>query len=355
MKYTKLLIQNFRGIQNLEIKDFKQVNLLVGRNNCSKTSVLEALFLISGIGNPQLPINIHFFRDLSLAKAEDFDGLFYNLDFNRLPQIQAIVQEANEKERTLTIAPLYAKYAKIVSSSDQLKKEDLSQFSEQTLNITTSISQDLEGIRLEFNDDQQVGHAEAHLKGGQLQFVFPVNYKEYIRCAFLSTKTAMSQLDQRLSQLLVQKNLAPIILVLKEIEPALSDIRMGANGMIYVDIGLDKLLPLNLMGDGTRRLLAILSAIFDMKNGILLIDEIENGFHYSSLTTLWKAVVRAAQEFNVQIFATTHSYECIEAFAKSEYPEICLYRIDRTANKHQAFASTAKMLRVGIENDFEVR
>jgi predicted ATP-dependent endonuclease of OLD family len=355
MKYTKLVIQNFRGIQTLEIKDFKQVNLLAGRNNCGKTSVLEALFLISGMANPQLPVTINFFRDLGLAKDEAFDCLFYKLDFNRLPRIEAIVQEVTEKppkQRTLTIAPLYANYL-LSLEQKELKKKDLGQLSDQSFNITTSTLQLIEGIRLDFSEDQYTGHAEAHLE--DQKFIFQDGYKESLRCAFLSTKTAMSQLDRRLEQLLVQKNLDKIILVLKEIEPSLSDIRMGVNGMIYVDIGLDKLLPLSLMGDGTRRLLAILSAVFDMKNGILLLDEIENGFHYSSLKTLWKAIGRAAQEFNVQIFATTHSYECIEAFAKSGYPEICFCRIDRTATKHQAFAYSTEVLRAGLEKAFEVR
>lgn len=354
MKLTRLIIQNFRGIQTLDIKDFQQVNLLVGRNNCGKTSVLEALFLISGMGNPQLPVNINFFRDIILTEGEDFNYLFYNLDFNQSPQIEATITEVVEK-RTLTITPVYADY--ISSDGKELKKKDLSQFSDQSINVTTSTLQLIEGIRLKFSEDQQVGHAEAHLKEGQITFVFPASesYKESLRCTFLINQTRMVQLDKRLGRLIVQKNLEKIISVLKEIEPTLNDIRLGANGIIYTDIGLDKLMPLNLLGDGIRRLLAIVSAVFDAKNGILLIDEIENGFHYTSLKTLWKAVFRAAQDFNVQIFATTHSYECIEAFANSEFSEIALYRIDRTAGKHQAFFYSADMLRIGVEEEFEVR
>ncbi len=354
MKFTKLTIQNFRGIQTLDIKDFQRVNLLVGRNNCGKTSVLEALFLISGMGNPQLPVNIHFFRDIGLTEGEDFNYLFYNLDFEQSPQIEATITKVLKK-RTLTIAPVYADY--ISTDGKELKKKDLSQFSDQSINVTTSTLQLIEGIRLKFNEDQQVGYAEAHLKEGQITFVFPASesYKESLRCTFLINKTTRLQLDKRLDRLIVQKNLEEIISVLKEIEPTLKDIRLGANGIIYTDIGLDKLMPLNLLGDGIRRLLAIVSAVFDAKNGILLIDEIENGFHYTSLKTLWKAVCRAAQDFNVQIFATTHSYECIEAFANSEFPEIALYRIDRTDGKHQAFFYSAEVLRAGIEKEFEVR
>lgn len=351
MKYTQLAIQNFRSIQSLEIRDFKQVNLLVGRNNCGKTSVLEALFLISGMSNPQLPINIHLFRGIGLTENEDFNYLFYNLDFNQSPQIQAIGQEATK--RTLTITPRYAD--SIFSDGKEMKKKDFGQFSDQSINVTTSTLQLLECIRLDFNEGQQVGYVEAHLKEGQIKFVLSENYKESLRCTFFTNTTTTVELDKRLERLIIQKNLGKIILILKEIEPTLSDIRLGAHGMIYTDIGLDKLMPLNLLGDGIRHLLAILSAVLDTKNGILLIDEIENGFHYTSLKTLWEAVCRAAQEFNVQIFATTHSYECIEAFANLESPEIALYRIDRTAGKHQAFFYSAELLRAGIEKEFEVR
>ncbi|NJO17966.1 MAG: AAA family ATPase [Thioploca sp.] len=357
MKLTKLTIQNFRGIQTLDIKDFQRVNLLVGRNNCGKTSVLEALFLISSMSNPQSPVNIHFLRDLGFIEGEDFSYLFFNFDLNQLPQIAATVKEVIEKQRTLTIKPLYASY--ISANEKELQKKDLGPFSDQAINVTTSTLQFMEGIQLDFKEDQRLGHAEVHLKEGQFKFSssFPDLYKESLRCIFLVNRIGMRQPDiyKRLDRLRVQKSLQEIISVLKEIESGLSDIHLGANDIIYADIGLDKLIPLNLLGDGIRHLLTILSAVFEAKNGILLIDEIENGLHYTSLKTLWKAVFRAAQDFNVQIFATTHSYECIEAFANSEFSEIALYRIDRSDGKHQAFCYSAEVLRAGVEKEFEVR
>ena len=356
MKLTKLTIQNFRGIQTLDIKDFQRVNLLVGRNNCGKTSVLEALFLISGMSNPQSPVNIHFLRDLGFIEGEDFSYLFFNFDLNQLPQIAATV-EVREKPRSLTIKPLYANY--ISANEKELQKKNLGQFSDQAINVTTSTLQFMEGIQLDFKEDQRLGHAEVYLKEGQFKFSssFSDLYNESLRCIFLVNRIGIRQPDiyKRLDRLRVQKSLQEIISVLKEIESGLSDVHLGANDIIYADIGLDKLIPINLLGDGIRHLLTILSAVFEAKNGILLIDEIENGFHYTSLKTLWKAVCRAAQDFNVQIFATTHSYECIEAFANSEFSEIALYRIDRTAGKHQAFFYSAEVLRAGIEREFEVR
>jgi len=110
-----------------------------------------------------------------------------------------------------------------------------------------------------------------------------------------------------------------------------------------------------------RRILAMMAAIAAMKNGVLLVDEIENGLHYASLSVMWKAIFTACKEYNVQLITTTHSYECIEAFSKvyemiePDGDDIRLYRIDREEDKHKAFVYTPQVLKAGIEKEFEVR
>ena len=107
-----------------------------------------------------------------------------------------------------------------------------------------------------------------------------------------------------------------------------------------------------------------LASISKNQNGILIIDEIENGFHYSAVSVLWKAVFRMASENNVQLFIVTHSYECIESFVnvhqtmKSELGEdfVSLFRIEKNAKgEHKAFQYEADILLVGVEEQFEVR
>lgn len=112
-----------------------------------------------------------------------------------------------------------------------------------------------------------------------------------------------------ISNIIIKKRMNTIVQILREIE----SIRMGNNENIYFNIGADELVPINIMGDGIIRTLSVLSSIYEMEHGILLIDKIENGLHYSSLKIFWKAILTAAQMFDVQIIATTHSYECIEA------------------------------------------
>jgi AAA15 family ATPase/GTPase len=78
--------------------------------------------------------------------------------------------------------------------------------------------------------------------------------------------------------------------------------------------GISEPLPIRGLGDGMQRMLGIALALVNAQNGLLLIDEIENGLHYSILADLWKLMFQVAHRLNVQVFVTTHSWDCITAF-----------------------------------------
>ena len=83
MKLQNITINNFRGIENLSLDDFGNINLLIGKNNVGKTSILESIFLILGPTNPSLPISINGFRNLVHTDGDDFRFIFHELDFNQ--------------------------------------------------------------------------------------------------------------------------------------------------------------------------------------------------------------------------------------------------------------------------------
>ena len=351
MQYQSVTIENFRGIQKLELTDLKKVNLLVGKNNCGKTSVLEAVFLLSGMSNPQLSVNIHTFRDLVLMGDDEFSFMFRDLDFATPISLQGIL---DNKKRSLTISPLYTGYALRKTNKQTGQQLD-------TTSSSTAAVRIVEGLDLKFQSESRQFNGRISLKEKEVSLKGKQEYKEKLHCSFMSPQTAMLQIDKRMEGLLVQKKLDNVLSILRGIEPNILDIRMGAGGMIYVDIRRERLLPINIMGDGMRRILAIIAAIADMKNGVLLVDEIENGLHYTSLSLAWKAILASCQEYNVQMIATTHSYECIEALSNT-YAEIepngdniRLYRIDQGDSKHQVFPFNTEVLRAGIEKAFEVR
>jgi AAA15 family ATPase/GTPase len=78
--------------------------------------------------------------------------------------------------------------------------------------------------------------------------------------------------------------------------------------------GVEEAVPLSSLGEGTSRALWIGSALANSGNGVLLIDEIENGLHYSVQQDLWQVIFETARELDVQVFATTHSFDCVQAF-----------------------------------------
>ncbi|MEA3445449.1 MAG: AAA family ATPase, partial [Bacteroidota bacterium] len=104
MYYNKIEINNFRGINSFAVEDLKDINLFVGKNNSSKTTVLEALFILLGASNPELLLRINNFRDLPMTDDNDLRFVFYNLDYSNNVKI---IAETTEKYgfRELRIKP----------------------------------------------------------------------------------------------------------------------------------------------------------------------------------------------------------------------------------------------------------
>jgi AAA15 family ATPase/GTPase len=81
--------------------------------------------------------------------------------------------------------------------------------------------------------------------------------------------------------------------------------------------GMNEPIPLRSLGDGMQRMLGIALALVNAKDGVLLVDEVENGLHYTILPQLWRLIFETARRLNVQVFATSHSWECIQAFQQA--------------------------------------
>jgi len=153
-----------------------------------------------------------------------------------------------------------------------------------------------------------------------------------------------------------------IVKFLKIIEPnlkSLSSVTMGNISMIHGDIGLKRKIPVCYMGEGVSKLLSIILAIANAKDGIVLLDEFENGIHHSVMEKVWEGIGRAAREFNCQIIATTHSYECLEAayngLSGDLRTDFTYLRLDRINNETKAKIFDFDMLQTAIETHSEVR
>ncbi|MDP8220316.1 MAG: AAA family ATPase [Candidatus Stygibacter frigidus] len=351
----ELYISNFRGISELMINDFKKVNLFVGNNNSGKSTILESIFLNIGATNPGLFRNINLFRQFAMLDSKILMSFFHNFNLDNDITINTIIKNPKQY-RNLSISPIYNEYgnSKIVKLSDNDSSE----------NSLTYFSY-IKGLenRLDYKESTK-GKSDKVISrmlidNPEIRIELPQNYSEKLFGVFIPPRKYIQDTVNRLENIKFKKEEATLIQILQEIEPELKSLEILANNVIAADIGRKNLIPINLMGDGINRLLVIILAIYDKKDGYILIDEIENGFHHKTLSTLWKAVFKAAEMLNVQIFATTHSWENIIKFnqvaVEESYKNVMLYRIEHKNDKNKAISYELDVLTQTIQSNWELR
>ena len=167
---------------------------------------------------------------------------------------------------------------------------------------------------------------------------------------------------ERLGAIDVKLELDDILNIMKIIEPrliSLSSVTQGNSSMVYGDIGLREKIPIPYMGEGIAKLLSYILAIANAKNGIVLIDEIENGLHHSVLPDVWKSIETISRKYNCQVILTTHSYEAIKAMVaglKTQGKNRWFYiRMDRENNAVVPKYYSPDVLQSTIDRDWEIR
>jgi len=95
------------------------------------------------------------------------------------------------------------------------------------------------------------------------------------------------------------------------------------------------------------------------KDGILLVDEIENGIHWTVLPEVWIFILKVAKRLNVQVFATTHSNDCLKAFHQATKEdkdmEGVAVRIEKKEAEFSAEIFDESRLSVIDKEDIEIR
>ncbi|MHB9292265.1 putative ATP/GTP phosphatase [Hollandina sp. SP2] len=340
-------ITNFRGFDFLELEGLSKVNLFVGKNNSGKTSILEALFLLIGMSNPALPNRINQIRGLNGTAAKQLDYLFYGLKRENMPLFSA--RFSDDSERSLK---LEAKY----------KQND-------AINNTASISTpELIGVDLFFgekSDGKESTHRKSSLtiKSNKITSTRPKDYHEEFSAVFLHDKNDLAVLS-RLTGMIKRKEDGYILEILQKFDVTIQGIKALPDGIFFDIKNINELVPLNIMGDGIRRFLHIVTAVYEKKGSFVCIDEIENGLHYSVYKLLWKSLLAFSRANDVQLFITTHNIETLacltsvledEEFASMrEYAQV--FTVSRTVkSEHKAYRYSFEGFKDAIDHETEIR
>lgn len=318
MLFTNIKISNFRSIKEFETTGFQRLNLLFGNNNCGKTTVIEALFLLCGFSNPILLHRINNLREYSSFSFDDLDLFFYKRNLANQIQIQGLLSDG--VDRSVLITPHKSKEQEIISLGEEAKsiftaENQEKEYDSLHLNFQTEYSGEINkgesSIVVVGNNKVTIEDNRKKVEG-RIGVKTDEKYKEELLAAFITPRSNESYYIKVLNALLEDKKKQDIVQALQKLDPSIADI-MVKEGELLCDVGFDKFLPINMMGDGIRRFMHIITVLYSVKGGALFVDEIDNGLHYSSTCILWKLIYEIAEELDVQVFATTHSLDTLRA------------------------------------------
>lgn len=270
---------------------------------------------------------------------------FYHLDTTNPIHIQVM----NEDTRDLCITVLKK------NISEKLLQTD-------TTGMISNVEEDMHGLLLDFHVNGVHFSSQLHRDSAQEQEITRIvdnHYQETMRCMYLSPKYDFNASIQGLKTIIQNKDEAYIVEGLQLIEPKVKDFVFTDNEML-VDIGLPRRIPVNMLGDGARKIVSLLTAVYDCKNGALLIDEISNGFHHSVMCSLWKVLINAAHKNDTQLFVTTHDIDSIKGLRDAALPgyesSVASFRLLKTSDDIlQAFHYSLQSLDYSITQEIEVR
>lgn len=370
-----LAVVRFRGIRELSIRRLGQVTLLAGRNGVGKTTVLEAVRVYAARGHHATLRALLEERDELLGMDRDERGV-QAVDFG------ALFHGWNPSGGRISVGPIAFAERLLVEQVDLIP--ELGPLIERSLPEAT-VNGSILGLRTRIRDAKQflpvVGVPEEH-GGGTVFTRAPVPAWHILRRSSDdssdSTRIRCHSLGPgRIRNVDIARYWERVVLTRHE-DAAVEALRLvmgervqrvavlGSDGRprrqsraIVQLKGVADRVPLRSLGDGAVRLLGVALALANCENGFLLIDEVENGIHHSLQKAFWRMVLSTAQANNVQVLATTHSFDCVQGFAEAsnEVSNIggALVRVDRRAGTTRAVEYSERDLRIAAEQTIEVR
>jgi len=361
--YRSFTATNYRCFESMTVKPLGAINLITGKNNVGKTALLEALFLHCGAYNPSLVMRVDAFRgidafkiELSKQAAVPWSSIFRGFDISKTVELvgentqtgtRLLQLRAIHDPSTLEPSALEGSYPLVAEETD----------------VPPSASEPRILLELAYESRERKGTVYLVLDSRGIRVV-PHPPAPPFPTFFQGDRVRIPLADdaERFGHLEIAGRQDVLLQFLRIIEPRLKRLAVivtGGQAAIHGDIGIGRLVPLPVMGGGIARLAGLVLSISNASNGVVLIDEIENGLHYSVLMSVWLAVAEAAREFGTQVFATTHSLECIkaahEAFAGDVECDFRLHRLEKTDDGIRAVTFSRKQLATAIATDLEVR
>jgi AAA15 family ATPase/GTPase len=358
-----LKIKNFRCFEEFDLLQFGRVNLLVGKNNSGKTSILEAIHILNSPSSFQPFLDIIDSRgEYSLSEKESnsstFDASHFFFEYKTHDEIYFDISGVNNENN---------------------KTRFSFQFTEQRQQFIERAAKEHKTIQI-FNTDigqsprpsyvmewKETGKSDSficlphnmairHMHSNQIEL-----NSQFVSLASSNVNTTIDQFNQ----IVLTPQEETLYESLRIIEPGIERIapiatqgyRGSRNGGFVVSINKQRV-PISSMGYGIWRMLEITLAMVNIPGGTLLIDEIDTGLHFSVMVDLWKLICKTAEKLDIQVFATTHNSDCWKSLAEVANSDdiasddITIHRIER--GKKTSVVFNEQEMAIAAERDIEV-
>lgn len=336
---NSLAIKNFRNLEDLQIESLGQINLITGKNNTGKTAFLEAVAIYQSKGDISIINELQWNRgeNRSARRPEFYFSLFTGHSVgNNFISIGTL-------NSSLFGAKAFG------SNSIVIKFSDLHVV---PVNLEIHYQNKVDKHPSFYDENNQyISGTRPKKKKFTLEFVSSPYLKER-QNGILWDKIVLTEKESN------------VVEALKIIENTTERITFVSTYNKRVPIikvkNFKNTVSLKSMGDGINRILDIILALVNVENGTLLIDEFENGLHYTSQKKLWEVIFFLSHKLKIQVFATTHSYDCIRSFQETineNKTDITtnLIRLDNKNGKIVQVGFDGDELKIATENNIEIR
>lgn len=368
-----LSITGFRGLPSLVLPKLGRVTLITGRNGAGKTTVLEAIQAYASRGRTSVLNSIlTSHQEFALVTDEDGDdtteadwgALFHRFPGRPVPNIRiGPVDDPNPLQIALT--PI----------TEELAEELEQYFPDATTTPTHAVAvtfrRATQFVPWYYDEDSvAIRRALRTLPSSRRQRLsdtrLPLGIKyERIGPGVWSSDRIARLLDHVSLTETAEQVLGSLSLILGEEVEGVAAVdqgvryRSGQRRVITKLKSYEDRLPLQSLGDGATRLFSVALALVNSKDGFLLIDEAENGIHYTVQKGYWDLVFRLADEHNVQVVATTHSLDCVlgfsEAAEENRKVEGVVIRLDKVDGNTRSTTYSEERLSRAATQDVELR
>lgn len=368
-----LTVEHYRSLRHLKIEGLGRVNLITGRNNSGKSSLLETFRILASAASPEVLFDILDFREEETGDSQpssrasaaespfDPSSLFYGFPtFSPDEEPITIAASGDHTSMSLSIAMVLSVESRETMQAVRTMREQAEVYGQEP--GIPALAIEIDGVKRV----QTLETIQFAARNRGFRSLMP-NDSRKVPCLFVSAyggeeTDALGELWDEIALSDLEHH---VVDALKIIDPTIGAVSMvgGARSRrirkaIVRGGNFARPVPMRSFGDGMNRVFGIGLSLVNAQDGLLLIDEFENGLHHTVQFEVWRAIFKLAKQLNVQVFATTHSWDTIEAFQKaaSETPDDgVLVRLGRKGEDILATVFSEDHLRIVTRDRIEVR